>query len=303
MPSLLPDITPLRASREFRLLWIGQLISQSGSALRLVAVPYQVYVLTQSSLAVGLLGLFSAVPLIAISLWGGVIADRVDRRRMLLVTNAGLALVSVALAVATQTGNASVPLLYLLTFVGSGVGALDQPARSALAPSLVERRLIPAAMALNQTQFQVATVVGPAVAGVVIAQFGLAYAYWIDVATFAAAFVALMLMRIPRSTEVVVHASPARALADGMAFLLPRSPRAPTRSPRSSGTRSCSSRRPMPSAAVSRRSTSCSSRAARSSVRRSRASSRRCGRRRRRSSPVVSHASASCSWRTPSRRR
>ena len=159
------------------------------------------------------------MPLIAISLWGGVIADRVDRRRMLLVTNAGLALVSVALAVTTQTGNASVPLLYLLTFVGSGVGALDQPARSALSPSLVERRLIPAAMALNQTQFQLATVVGPAVAGVVIAQFGLAYAYWIDVATFAAAFVALLLMRIPKSTAVVVHASPARALAlrDGSA--------------------------------------------------------------------------------------
>src|SRR5881397_3879927 len=96
VPAFLPDVAPLRASREFRLLWTGQLVSQAGSALRLVAVPYQVYVLTQSSLAVGLLGLFSAVPLIAISLWGGVIADRVDRRRMLLVTNAGLGLVSVA---------------------------------------------------------------------------------------------------------------------------------------------------------------------------------------------------------------
>jgi MFS family permease len=222
MPKVLPDIEPLRASREFRLLWTGQLISQAGSALRLVAVPYQVYVLTQSSLAVGLLGLFSAVPLIAISLWGGVIADRVDRRRMLLATNAGLAVVSVVLALSTQAGLASVPLLYVLTFIGSGVGALDQPARSALSPSLVERRLIPAAMALNQTQFQVATVVGPAVAGLVIAQLGLAYAYWIDVGTFVAAFIALVLMRVPHITAGVVHASPARALADGMAFLLAR---------------------------------------------------------------------------------
>jgi MFS family permease len=89
-PSFLPDIAPLRASREFRLLWTGQLISQAGSALRLVAVPYQVYVLTGSSLAVGLLGLFSAVPLITLSLWGGVIADRVDRRRMLVITSACL---------------------------------------------------------------------------------------------------------------------------------------------------------------------------------------------------------------------
>jgi MFS family permease len=222
MPAFLPDIAPLRASRDFRLLWIGQLVSQAGSALRLVAVPYQIYVLTGSTLAVGLLGLFSAIPLIALSLWGGVIADRVDRRRMLVVTNLCLALTSVVLAVATQLGLATVPVLYLLTAVGSGFGALDQPARSALAPSLVERRLIPAAMALNQTQFQIALVVGPAVAGLVIARFGLALAYWIDVATYLVGIVALLLMRAPRSDVTVLHAAPLRALVDGMAFLWSR---------------------------------------------------------------------------------
>jgi len=147
MPALLPDIAPLRASREFRLLWSGQLISQAGSALRLVAIPYQVYVLTGSSLAVGLLGLFAAVPLIALSLWGGVIADRVDRRRMLVITQVCLALTSLALALSTQIGAVTVPVLYVLTAVGAGFGALDQPARSALAPSLLERRHIPAAIA------------------------------------------------------------------------------------------------------------------------------------------------------------
>ena len=222
MRALFPDTEPLRVSREFRLLWIGQLVSQAGSALRLVAVPYQVYLLTGSSLAVGLLGLFSAVPLIALSLWGGVIADRVDRRRMLLATNACLALTSVALALSTQLGVVSLPILYLLTAIGSAFGALDQPARSALAPSLVERRLIPAAMALNQTQFQLATVVGPALAGVIIAQAGLAYAYWVDVATYLAAMVALLLMRVPRSEIKIVHAAPLRALVDGMAFLTSR---------------------------------------------------------------------------------
>jgi MFS family permease len=221
VPAILPDIEPLRASRDFRLLWFGQLITQAGSALRLV-VMYQIYVLTGSSLAVGLLGLFSAIPLIGLSLWGGVIADRVDRRRMLLVTNTCLALTSVALALSTQAGLATVPVLYLLTAIGSGFGALDQPARSALAPSLLERRLIPAAMALNQTQFQVAQVVGPAVAGVLIARFGLAPAYWIDVATFIVATGALLLMRVPRRNNETVHAAPLRALADGMAFLLSR---------------------------------------------------------------------------------
>ena len=222
MPAILPDIEPLRASRDFRLLWLGQFISQAGSALRLVAIPYQIYVLTGSSLAVGLLGLFSAIPLITLSLWGGVIADRVDRRKMLLVTNTCLALTSVALALSTQAGLATVPVLYVLTAIGSGFGALDQPARSALAPSLVDRRLIPAAMALNQSQFQVAQVVGPAIAGLLIARFGLAPAYWIDVATFSIAIGLLLLMRIPRSDVVIVHAAPLRALADGMAFLLSR---------------------------------------------------------------------------------
>ncbi len=222
MPRVLPDIEPLRVSREFRLLWTGQLISQAGSAVRLVAVPYQVYVLTESSLAVGLLGLFSAIPLITISLWGGVIADRVDRRRMLLVTNACLAVVSVALALVTQFGVASVPVLYALTAVGSGFSALDAPARSALVPTLVERRLIPASMALSQTQFQVAAVIGPALAGVLIARFGLAPAYWIDAATFTVGIVALFLMRAPRRDDLVVHASPIRALTDGLGFLLSR---------------------------------------------------------------------------------
>ena len=222
MPSLLPDISPLRTSREFRLLWSGQLISQVGSAVRFVALPYQVYLLTGSTFAVGLLGLFQAVPLIVLSLWGGVIADRVDRRRLLLTTNVGLALVSVALAIATQLDAATLPLLYVLTAVGAGIGALDQPARSALAPSLVQRRLIPAAMALTQTQWQLASVIGPAAAGLLIAQLGLASAYWIDVATFAGATVALLLMRVPRADLTVVHAPSLRALAEGIAFLWSR---------------------------------------------------------------------------------
>ncbi len=222
MPALLPDIAPLRASREFRLLWTGQLISQAGSALRLVAIPYQVYVLTGSSLAVGLLGLFAAVPLIALSLWGGVIADRVDRRRMLVITQVCLALTSLALALSTQIGAVTVPVLYVLTAVGAGFGALDQPARSALAPSLLERRHIPAAIALNQTQYQVAGVVGPAVAGVIIAQLGLVWTYWIDAATYLVAIGALLLMRIPRLETAVVHAAPLRALVEGLSFLRSR---------------------------------------------------------------------------------
>lgn len=222
MARILPDVEPLRTSREYRLLWSGQLVSQAGSALRLVAIPYQIYLLTGSSFAVGLIGLFSAVPLIAFSLFGGVIADRVDRRRLLLVTQTCLALVSAALALSTALGLVSVPLLYALTAIGAGFGALDQPARSALAPSLVERRQIPAAMALNQMIWRVGSVVGPAIGGVLIAAFGLAFAYWLDVATFLVAILALALMHIERSEVVIVHPHVLRSLQEGWAFLLAR---------------------------------------------------------------------------------
>jgi len=193
----LPDLTPLRESRSFRLLWLGQLISLSGSQLRLVALPYQIFLLTGSSFAVGLIGVFQAVPLLVLSLFGGVIADAVDRRRLLLITQVGLAMVSLALAIATQAGAASVPLLYVLTAIGACFSALDNPTRASLAPTLVERRLIRAAMALNQTIFQFALVFGSVLAGVVIGRFGLSGAYWLDVVSFVAAFIAVWMIRTP----------------------------------------------------------------------------------------------------------
>jgi MFS family permease len=215
---LLPDTAPLRESRSFRLLWIGQLISLSGSQLRLVALPYQIFLLTGSSFAVGLIGVFQAVPLLVLSLFGGVIADAVDRRRLLLITQIGLAVVSLALAVSTQAGVASVPLLYVLTAVGACFSALDNPTRASLAPTLVERRQIRAAMALNQTIFQFALVFGSALAGIVIARFGLAGAYWLDVGSFAAAFVAVWMLRTPprvaAARQPVLH-----ALVEGVRYL------------------------------------------------------------------------------------
>ena len=215
---VLPDLGPLRESRSYRLIFIGQVISLSGSQLRLVALPYQVFLLTGSSFAVGAIGLFQAVPLLVLSLFGGVIADAVDRRRLLLATQAGLAVVSLGLAIVTQLGVASVPLLYLLTALGACFSALDSPTRASLIPTLVERRQMNAAMALNQTAWQVAAVAGSAAAGIVIARAGLAGAYWIDVATFAAALVAVWRMRtVPRvATERVPIR---RSLVEGIRYL------------------------------------------------------------------------------------
>jgi MFS family permease len=200
------------------LLWIGQLVSLTGSQLRLIALPYQVFLLTGSSFAVGLLGVFQAVPLLLLSLFGGVIADAVDRRRLLLITQVGLAGVSVVLAIVTQVDAISVPLLYVLTAVGACFSALDNPTRASLAPTLVDRRLIRAAMALNQTVFQFAIVFGSVVAGVVIARLGLAGAYWLDVASFVAAFVAVWLMRTP-PRERTERQPVLGALVEGVRYL------------------------------------------------------------------------------------
>ena len=214
----LPDMAPLRESRSFRLLWIGQLISLTGSQLRLVALPYQIFLITGSSFAVGAIGLFQAVPLLTLGLFGGAIADAVDRRRLLLLTQIGLAAVSLILAIVTQLGVASVPLLYLLTALGACFSALDSPTRASLGPTLVERRHIRAAIALNQTIWQLAAVVGSLLAGVVIARVGLAGAYWVDVLSFAAAFIAVWNMRTP--PRVPTERLPVvRAVVEGVRYL------------------------------------------------------------------------------------
>ena len=210
------DVSPLRESRSFRLLWVGQLVSLTGTQLRLVAIPYQIYLITGSSLDVGLIGLFQAIPLISLALFGGVIADRVDRRRLLIVTQIGLAACSAGLAIGTQLGFANVLYLYAFTAIGAAFSALDGPARGALTPSLVAREQLPAAMALNQVLFQTAAIAGPALAGVVILTFGVAGAYWIDVASFVVAIGAVTALVAP-PREIRIHPPVGRALVEGLA--------------------------------------------------------------------------------------
>ncbi len=210
------DVSPLRESRSFRLLWVGQLVSLTGTQLRLVAIPYQIYLITGSSLDVGLIGLFQAIPLVSLALFGGVIADRVDRRRLLIVTQIGLAACSAGLAIGTQLGFANVLYLYAFTAIGAAFSALDGPARGALTPSLVAREQLPAAMALNQVLFQTAAIAGPALAGVVILTFGVAGAYWIDVASFVVAIGAVTALVAP-PREIRVHPPVGRALVEGLA--------------------------------------------------------------------------------------
>jgi MFS-type transporter involved in bile tolerance (Atg22 family) len=181
---LFVDITPLRQSRDFRLLWLSQLATTGGRQIVIVAVPYQVYLLTHSSLAVGLLGLFQAVPTVVAGLYGGALADRFDRRRLQLLAKSGVALTSLALAFGAAGLWAPVWFVYLVVALAAAASTLDQSARSATVPRLVSRGLLPSAMSLGQVLLQTSAIIGPALAGLILARAGITWAYLVDVACF-----------------------------------------------------------------------------------------------------------------------
>jgi MFS family permease len=184
------DTSPLRVARDYRLLWGGNLVSVVGRQITVVALPYQVFLLTHSSLAVGAVGLAQLVPLVALSLMGGAIADQVDRRKLLIVNNLGMAACSSVLTAGAFLHWGSVGYLYAVAACSAAFAAVDQPARAAIIPNLVPRELLASAISLNIAAFTVTLIVGPAIGGVIVASAGLGPAYLVDVLTFAATIAA-----------------------------------------------------------------------------------------------------------------
>lgn len=211
------DIGALRESKAFRRLSAGQLVSLVGRQITVVAVPYQVYTMTRSPALVGLLGLAQVVPLIGVSLLGGGIADRVDRRRLLLVTQALLGLCSFALLVGALS-HVPVYVVFIVVALAASVAALDSPTRTAIVPNLVSAERLPGALSINIAMFQTTLIAGPALGGLVIAHLGLAGAYLVDVASFLAALVAVWLLppQPPHSTN---REPTLAALRRGFAFI------------------------------------------------------------------------------------
>lgn len=185
--NILVDITPLRESIPYRWLYSGLAFAWFGRQLTIVAVPFQVYELTGSTLAVGLIGLAQLVPLLVTSLIGGAIADAMDRKRLLLVSQIALAITALGL---WWNATADAPLvwpLYVLAGVNAGISAVDHPTRAASLPGIVGRRLLTSALALNQTLGNVAKAVGPAIGGVLIATAGLPATYALEATLFVIA--------------------------------------------------------------------------------------------------------------------
>ena len=187
------DLTPLR-HRDYRLLFIAQFVSFLGSMITYVALPYQVYRATGSSLSVGLLGAAELVPLLATAFIGGALADSVDRRRMAMVTDVGLAAGSLMLAVAAATGSGSA-VLYIVAAWMAGIAGLQRPSIDSLVPRLVEKHEIPAAAALGMFRGSVGMIAGPAIGGILIATIGIGPTYLVDVASYVASLACLWFIR------------------------------------------------------------------------------------------------------------
>jgi MFS family permease len=184
--SLTPDLAPLRESRQYRLLTAGTLITGLGTQASLVALPYQLYVITRSPVLVGLLGLVELGPIVVASLWGGAMADRYDRRKLLLLYQVALVAVAGALAAATFLGTPPIWLLYVLGGALAGAGQLERVTRSSIVPNVVRLELLRPALANTFGLNQLTMVVGPAIGGVLIARFGVAEAFYFNGASFVA---------------------------------------------------------------------------------------------------------------------
>jgi MFS family permease len=188
------DLTPLR-HRDFRLLFWGQMVSFLGSQVSLVAIPFQVYQLTKSPLAVGALGVVELVPLLGLSLVGGAIADARDRRTLVLGTEVAFTILSSLLLLNALQPEPSLLAIYVLAAGHAGLMAIQRPSLDALLPRLVERHELTAAGALSMLRGSLGMLLGPAIGGVLISAVGLPLTFGVDVVSFGASLLALWLMR------------------------------------------------------------------------------------------------------------
>ncbi len=185
------DLSPLRVSPAFRRLTVGDSISIVGTQVTAVAIPLQVYRQTGSAAAVGAVGLVGLVPLVVLGLYGGAVADAVDRRRLVMLVTAGQAVLSTVLALQAFAGLGWTWLLYVIIALQSALFALEHPARSAFVPRLLPTELLPSANALRLAVFNLGLTLGPLLAGLLVGVFGFGTAYALDALSFVAGFVAV----------------------------------------------------------------------------------------------------------------
>jgi MFS family permease len=214
-----PPRFPALRHRDFRLVWVGLGVSATGTQIQRVAVAWQMYQLTHSALALGLVALCRAIPILCLGVLSGVVADATDRRRLMIVTQSIMALSSAALAVLAYTHRATPTWMYALTFLHACGQAFDSPARQSIVPALVPRETLSNALSLNSSTMKLASVIGPGLGGLLIEGGGLPLAYGVDAISFLAVIAALLVMHHrhvpPKESRVS-----AAAAVEGFRFIL-----------------------------------------------------------------------------------
>jgi MFS family permease len=209
--------------RNFRLLWTGQLISFSGSTMQTAAILWHVSIMVPAAhrpIALGMVGLVRLLPIVFFSIAGGTVADASDRRRVMLVTQAVMGATAVALAIVTFRGLNHPWPIYALAAIGAAASAFDSPARQALIPMLVPRDHLANAISLNAIMFQIASVAGPSVGGLLIATLGVEWVYAVNALTFLCVIVALLMMRdVPGRHPTDTGDISVRAVREGLGFV------------------------------------------------------------------------------------
>jgi MFS family permease len=218
---IVADTTPLRESSDYRRWWFGYSVSFTGTQLTQFAVPFQVYRLTHSSLAVGAVGIVVLVPLVTMGLFGGAIADAVDRRRLTLISSSALLVLSSVLTLQAFLHLRQVWLLYLVAGLQGAASAVDSSARGAILPRLVRRELMPAANALGQLGFNTGLSTGPLLGGLLVGTVGFGWAYGVDALSFAAVLYAIWRLPPMPPPEGASRAGVASVM-EGLRFLGPR---------------------------------------------------------------------------------
>jgi MFS family permease len=213
------DVSPLRDSREFRLLTLGQIVSNIGTQAALVALPYQIFVISHSAALVGLLGAFELGPLVVVSLLGGALADRFDRRLVLIAAQGGVIFAAGLLATAAFVGHPPVALVLVLGGVLAGSAALDTVTRAAIVPGVLPQDRLRSGLAFNYGMYQATGIVGPAIGGVLIAATSVGVSYVTDAASCLAMLVSALMLGPQRPASDEQPAPMLRSIAQGLRFV------------------------------------------------------------------------------------
>lgn len=192
---MLIDLSPLRSSRDYRLLFFGQLVSFFGSMMTFIVVPWQMFQLTGSSAMVGYIALAEFVPMVSLAFVGGALADFIDKRRMLRFTEIGQTAVTAILILNSLLPEPQIWILFVAVALHAGLAALQRPAFESFIQKVIPAEMMSAVMALNSVRFSIGMIVGPAIAGIIATQLNPTIAYTIDLFTFVASLIAVFMLR------------------------------------------------------------------------------------------------------------